>query len=258
MGTLERGVAIITGAGRGIGAAIARRFAAEGASLVLAARTEAEIGRIAEEIRPLGYGAVAIPTDVTIPGSVQACVEGCLETFRRLDILVNAAGVQYISPVVLSDPERWFYDFDVNLFGTYRFCKACLPALADSQNGRIVNIASRMAKTPAPLNSAYSASKAGVVAFTAALAAEVARDGIRVNAICPGYVETKLLNDSIAQTARLTGRTPEEIKSALAKKSVFRRAVTAEEVAAVALFLVTEATGMTGQAINVTAGAEIH
>jgi NAD(P)-dependent dehydrogenase (short-subunit alcohol dehydrogenase family) len=258
VGSLERSVAIITGAGRGIGAAVARRFAGEGASLVLAARTGLEIERLADELRPLGHGVIAVPTDVSIARSIQGCVDACLETYRRIDILVNAAGAQYISPVALSDPGRWVYDFEVNIFGLYRFCKACLPALAASQNGRIVNVASRMAKTPAPLNSSYSASKAAVVAFTASLAAEVARDGIRVNAVCPGYVETKLLNDSVAETAQLTGKSVEEIKARLVKKSMFRRAVTADEVAAVALFLVTEATGMTGQAVNVTAGAETH
>lgn len=258
MGALERSVAIVTGAGRGIGAAVARRFAAEGASLVLAARTHAEIEKMADELRPLGPGAIAVPTDVSNAESVQGCIDACLETFHRLDVLVNAAGIQYISPVALSDPDRWIRDFDVNLFGTYRMCKACLPALAHSQGGRIVNVASRMAKTPAPLNSAYAASKAGVVAFTAALAAEVARDGIRVNAVCPGYVETKLLSDAIAETSLLTGMPVAEIKRKLARKSVFRRAVTVEEVASVIFFLVTDSTGMTGQAINVTAGAEIH
>jgi NAD(P)-dependent dehydrogenase (short-subunit alcohol dehydrogenase family) len=193
-----------------------------------------------------------------VPESIDACVEGCLDTFGRIDILVNGAGTQYISPVALSDPELWIRDFEVNLFGLYRFCKVCLPALSDSKQGRIVNIASRMAKSPVPLNSSYSASKAGVIAFTAALAAEVARDGIRVNAICPGYVETKLLNDSVAAASALMGKSPAEIKRELAEKNLFRRAVTPEEVAALAFFLVTEATGMTGQAINVTAGAEIH
>jgi NAD(P)-dependent dehydrogenase (short-subunit alcohol dehydrogenase family) len=258
MGALDRNVAIVTGAGRGIGAAIARRFAAEGAQLVLAARTRAEVERVATELRTAERGVIAVPTDVSIPGSIKACVDACLDTFHRLDILVNAAGIQYISTVALSDPGRWVHDFEVNLFGLYRMCKACLPALADSKNGRIVNIASRMAKTPAPLNSSYSASKAGVVAFTVSLAAEAARDGIRVNAICPGYVETKLLGDSIAATSLLTGKSTEEIKKALARKSMFRRAVTVEEVAEVALFLVSGATGMTGQAINVSAGAEIH
>lgn len=256
MGALDRSVAIITGGGRGIGAAIARRFAREGARVVLAARTDREIERVAAELEPLGHGVLAVPTDVTITGAVDACVRAAVETFGGVDILVNAAGVQYIAPVALSEEKRWIHDFEVNLFGTYRFCKTCLPALADSQNGRIVNVASRMAKSPTPLNSAYSASKAGVVAFTAALAAEVARDGIRVNAICPGYVETKLLADSVAQTARLTGRSQDEIRARLVEKSMLRRAVDVEEVAAVALFLVTEATGMTGQAINVTAGAE--
>jgi NAD(P)-dependent dehydrogenase (short-subunit alcohol dehydrogenase family) len=258
MGALDRSVAIITGGGRGIGAAVARRFAAEGASLVLAARTHAEIEKVADELRPLGHGVIAVPTDVSDAGSVRGCVEACLETFRRLDVLVNGAGIQYIAPVALSDPDRWIHDFEVNLFGTFRMCQACLPALAASKNGRIVNIASRMAKTPSPLNSSYAASKAGVVAFTASLAAEVARDGIRVNAVCPGYVETKLLNDSIAQTALLTGMTIDQIKKKLARKSMFRRAVTVEEVAGVVLFLATEATGMTGQAVNVTAGAEVH
>ncbi|MFH1279793.1 MAG: SDR family oxidoreductase [Candidatus Eisenbacteria bacterium] len=255
MGALERSVAIITGGGRGIGAAIARRFAHEGAGLVLAARTESEIERVAAELRSLDHGVLAVPTDVTIPGAVNACAEACLETFGRIDILVNAAGAQYISPVAISEENRWIRDFDVNLFGTYRFCKACLPALADSKNGRIVNVASRMARSPAPLNSAYSASKAGVVAFTASLAAEVARDGIRVNAICPGYVETKLLNDSVVRTSHITGMSVDEIKRRLVRKSMLRRAVDPDEVAALALFLVTEATGMTGQAINIDAGA---
>ncbi len=258
MGALDDQVAIITGAGRGIGAAIARRFSAQGASVVLAARTEKEIEKLADHLAPTGKGAIAIPVDVTQPAQIDACIRGCLDTFGKLDILVNAAGSQYVSSVALSDPKEWIYDIEVNLLGLYRMCRASLPALSDSKKGRIVNIASRMGKTPAPLNSAYCAAKAGVIAFTAALGAEVARDGIHVNSICPGFVETKLLNDTMANTARITGRTVEEIKDILEARSLLRRAVSVDEVAALAYFLVTEATGMTGQAINITAGAEIH
>ena len=251
-------VAIITGAGRGIGAGVARRFAAEGARLVLAARTEKEIEALADELGPLCGGAIAVPVDVTVPEQIDACVRGCLDTFGGVDVLVNAAGSQYVSSIALSDPAEWIHDVEVNLIGLYRFCRACLPALAESKWGRVVNVASRMGKTPAPLNSAYAASKAGVIAFTSSLAAEVARDGILVNAICPAYVETKLLNDTIAATGRLTGKTAEEVKEILATKSMLRRAVSVEEVAALAFYLITEATGMTGQAINITCGAEVH
>ncbi len=258
MGLLENRVALITGAGRGIGAGIARRFAREGARLVLAARTEREIESLADRVRPECGGAIAVPVDVAVAKEIDSCVSAALDTFGRLDILVNAAGSHYISPVGLSDPEEWIRDIHVNLVGTYRFCRASLPALAQSRGGRIVNIASRMGKSPAPLNSSYSASKAGVIAFTASLAAEAARDGILVNAICPGYVETKLLNDSIASTSLLTGRSIEEIKEVLMKRSMLRRSISVEEVADLALFLTAEASGMTGQAINISGGAEVH
>lgn len=258
MGLLDNRVALITGAGRGIGAGIARRFAREGAKLVLASRTEREIESLADELRPGCGGAIAVPVDVAVAKEIDDCVNGTLDTFGSIDILVNAAGSQYISSVGLSDPEEWIRDIHVNLVGTYRFCRASLPALARSRSGRIVNIASRMGKSPAPLNSAYSASKAGVIAFTASLAAEVARDGILVNAICPGYVETKLLNDSIASTSILTGRSAEEIKKILVRRSMLRRPVSLEEVADLAFFLAGEASGITGQAINISAGAEIH
>lgn len=255
---LDNSVALITGAGRGIGAGIARRFAEAGARLVLAARTEGEIEALADELRPVCGAAIAVPADVTVAKEVDECVAAAVDTFGGVDILVNAAGSQYISTVGLSAPEDWIRDVDVNLIGTYRFCRACLPALARSRGGRIVNIASRMGKSPAPLNSAYSASKAGVIAFTASLAAEVARDGIVANAVCPGYVETKLLNDSVASVSLLTGRAVEDIKKALARKSMLRRAVTVGEVAELALFLASEASGMTGQAINISGGAELR
>lgn len=256
MGQLDNQVAIITGAGRGIGAGIARRFASEGARLVLCARTEKQIDDLADELRPISDGAMAIPVDVTVQAEIDACVNATLETFGRIDIVVNGAGTQYIAPVSLSDPGEWLYDLNVNLVGTYRLCRSCLPALAASKNGRIVNIASRMATAPGPLNSAYAASKAGVIAFTTSLAAEVARDGIHVNAISPAFVETKLLYETMIKTGKITGRTVDEIRNALAERSMLRRAVTTEEVAALALFLVTEGTGITGQTINITAGAQ--
>lgn len=258
MGELDGHAAIVSGAGRGIGAAIARRLAREGASLTLASRTESEIDRLADELAPLGGGAIAVPTDVAEEKSVRECVDACAETFGGVDILVNNAGSQLIAPVALSESERWIEDFRVNMFGVYYFCKACLPLLARSPNGQIVNVSSRMAKSPAAMNSAYSASKAAVNAFTVSLAAEAARDGIRVNAVCPAFVETKLLNDSVASASRIMGIAPEEVKAILAQKSMLRRAVTPDEVAETVYFLITRATGMTGQAINVTGGAETH
>ncbi|NNE08519.1 MAG: SDR family oxidoreductase [Gemmatimonadetes bacterium] len=255
MGKLENQVAIITGAGRGIGAGIARRFAEEGARLVLCSRTEKQIADLADEIGPLSGGAMAVPVDVTSQAEIDSCVKDTLETFGRIDIVVNGAGTQYISSVALSDPNEWLYDINVNLVGAYRFCRTALPALAASKNGRIVNIASRMGNSPGPLNSAYAASKAGLIAFTTSLASEVARDGIHVNAICPAFVETKLLYDSMIKMGKLTGQNVDEIRNSLAERSMLRRAVTTEEVAALAIFLVTEATGITGQSINITAGA---
>jgi 3-oxoacyl-[acyl-carrier protein] reductase len=203
-------VAIITGGGRGIGKAIARAFAAEGAQIAVAARSEGEIEDTAAELRrETGVRCLAQRCDVSDPAQVQRLVDAARDVLGRVDVLVNNAGTYgWIGPLVDADPAEWRRTVEVNLLGTVYASRAVLPLFRDQRWGRIVNLAGAGIGGPSipPRISAYAASKAAVVQFTESLAKEVAPWNVQVNAIAPGAVTTAITEAVIAAGSERAGR----------------------------------------------------
>jgi NAD(P)-dependent dehydrogenase (short-subunit alcohol dehydrogenase family) len=203
-------VAVVTGGGRGIGKAIARAFAAEGAQLVLAARSEQQLESTAVELRrETGVRCLAHRCDVSDPGQVQRLVDAARAALGRIDVLVNSAGTY--GPIGLltdCDPDAWRRAIEVNLMGTVYASRAVLPLFHDQGWGRIVNLAGAGIGGPSvtPRISAYAASKAAVVQFTESLAKEVASWNVQVNAIAPGAVTTDITETVIAAGPERAGR----------------------------------------------------
>jgi 3-oxoacyl-[acyl-carrier protein] reductase len=198
-GRLDHRVAVITGGGRGIGEAIAARFAAEGARLVLASRTASELERVAERCQSLGAECSVCVADVSNTKQARRPVEHALDQFDRIDVLVNAAGVYGpIGPIIEVDLDEWVRALEINLLGTLFACSAALPAMIARGGGKIINFSGGGATSPLPRFSAYGVSKAAVVRLTETLAEEVKPYGICVNAIAPGAVDTRLQDDVLA------------------------------------------------------------
>lgn len=252
---LEGQVAVVTGGGRGIGRAIAGALVAEGARVVVVARTRREIEAAAEELRAQNGEALAVAADVTDPEQIAELRRRILAEFGRVDLLVNNAGTSYIASVLQSKDEEWWRVVEVNLRSCYLCSKAFVRPMIRQRSGRIVNVSSIAAKIGGAWNSAYAASKAAVLGFTRSLALEVAATGITVNAVCPGYVATQLADATMGARARMFGKTPDEYLAGLAAEVPLRRHVTAEEVAAAVVFLAGPGgSGISGQALNVDGG----
>jgi NADP-dependent 3-hydroxy acid dehydrogenase YdfG len=192
LGALQGQVAIVTGAGRGIGHAVATALAREGATVVLAARTRQQLASIAAAIRESGGAALAIPTDVTQDAGVEAMVEQAIAELGRLDILVTAAGLASFGPVVGTKPGEWDGMLAVNLRAVMVTCRAVLPMMIRQRRGTIINIASVAAQRPIPGAAVYTATKAGVIGFSRVLAEELRGEGVRVGVLVPGAVDTPL------------------------------------------------------------------
>ena len=244
---LEGAVAIVTGAGRGIGRNIALAYAREGARVVVASRTEEEIEATAGEIVGDGGDSIAVTTDVARSGDAVRLVEAALDRFSRVDVLVNNASVQGpIGPVSTLDYREWADAVAVNLLGTFNCCRAVLPTMMEKGGGRIVNVSGGGSVSPRPSFSAYSASKAAVARFTETLAAEVLPYNIRVNTLAPGPSPTRLLEE-IVRHAREAG--PDEVSRARAVLA--GGGVDASRQAACAVFLASgESDGLTGRMIH--------
>ncbi len=248
-------VALVTGGGKGIGEAIARAFAREEIRVAVAARTEADVQRVAASIREQGGDAFALTCDVTQPNSIVNAVEQVQREFGAITILVNNAGAAGSHKFLGHDDALWHRLIDVNLNSVYYVTKAIAPMMVEAKWGRIINIASVASKVGGKYIAAYTAAKHGVLGLTRALAAEFVSYNITVNAICPGYVDTPMTDASVANMVARAKMSETEARAYLEKLSPQNRLITPEEVAAVALMLVSDdARGITGQAINVDGG----
>lgn len=249
---LEERVAIVTGGGAGIGAAIARAFCDEGASVVVADIDGQAAQHTSES---LGARAVAMPLDVTREADVRGAVDATLARFGRLDILVNNAGIIRKAYVKDMSEETWDAVVDVNLKATFLCSKAVLPAMIEARRGRIINIASIAGKVGEPTASAYSAAKFGVIGFTRSLALEVAQYDILVNAICPGPIPTALGQQGWREGAQIEGVDLDRIMARVGSRSPLRRLGSVEQVAKMALFIASDDCDFTtGSAFNVDGG----
>lgn len=248
METLQGKHAVVTGASRGIGLAIARTLRAHGARVTLMARAADALEAAAAE---LGGDTAWQTVDVTDADSVAAA-------FARagaVDILVNNAGQAASAPFGRTDAALWQRMLDVNLTGAYQCIQAALPGMLDAGWGRVVNVASTAGLTGYRYVAAYCAAKHGLVGLTRALALEVASRGVTVNAVCPGFTDTDLVADAVANIMRKTGRTEDQARAELAAANPQGRLVQPEEVAhAVAWLCMPGAAAMNGQAIAVAGG----
>src|ERR1700737_4374162 len=263
---LENQVALITGSGRGIGRAIANLFASEGAFVFLTARTEAELAATTAEINKAGgpnapgkpQPAAYLAADLTEESDCIRVVNNARRKFRKVDILVNNAG--HYGPVVPVENYP-LGEFDkviaVHLRAAFLFSKLVLPEMYDRGSGVILNISSLSAKSAFAWGSAYAAAKAGMLGLTRVTAAEAARKGVRVNALCPGPVtETAMSQELGATLARKMGVSPKEQLETFLNTLLQGRAQTADEIARAALFLCSDqSSAITGQSINVDGGA---
>jgi meso-butanediol dehydrogenase/(S,S)-butanediol dehydrogenase/diacetyl reductase len=213
-GPLGGQVAIVTGAGRGIGHAIAVALAREGATVVLAARTRQQLAQTAAAIRESGGTALAIPTDVTQDAAVEAMVEQAIAELGRLDILVTAAGVASFGPVVGTKPADWDGMLAVNLRAVMVTCRAVLPMMIRQRRGTIINVASVAAQRAIPGAAAYTATKAAVVGFSRVLAEELRAEKVRVGVLVPGAVDTPLWDTIPTPPDRSRMLRPEDVARA--------------------------------------------
>jgi 3-oxoacyl-[acyl-carrier protein] reductase len=254
-GKLRGRVALITGASRGIGKAIALGFAREGASIAVTARTEPDLDALVNDVGDLGQRALAIPADLSDLSTPARVAENVVKVFGTVDILVNNAGIGSSSspnPVATFDDAFWLKTLALNLTAPYLLIKAVLPQMLGRKYGRIINIASINSKLPALHGAAYTASKHGLLGLTKTVALEVAKDGITVNAICPGPVRTEMNNRRIEYDAKRLGVTVSEFESRI---TPLGRRLDTEEIVPMALLLASEeAAAITGQGINVCGG----
>jgi NAD(P)-dependent dehydrogenase (short-subunit alcohol dehydrogenase family) len=253
--SLRGQVVIVTGAGRGIGKAIAQASAEAGATVLLAARSAEELEKAAAEIRAKGKAAVAVPTDLVDKAASENLIKTAVDRFGRLDVLVNNAGTNHIANLVMTKEEDFRAVYELNVFAVFRLTKAALRPMIRAKSGRIINVSSVSAKVGAAYNSAYASSKAAVLGFTRSVAKETAQLGITVNAICPWHVDTELVREAMGKRAKMFGKSSDEYLEEIVGHSPQKRLIDASEVAGLALYLMSpEARGITGQSLNVCGG----
>ena len=250
--------AVVTGSTSGIGLGIARAFAGEGANVLLngfgdAAAIEAARNGIEREF---DVTCRYHPADMTKPAEIAAMIAHAEAQFGSVDVLVNNAGIQFVSPVEDFPVEKWDAIIAINLSSAFHSVRAAVPGMKRRGWGRIINVASAHALVASPFKSAYVAAKHGIAGFTKSVALELATQGITINAICPGYVWTPLVEKQIPDTMAARGMTKEQvIEEVMLKAQPTKQFVTIDEVAALALYLASDAAkGMTGSMLSLDGG----
>ena len=244
MGKLQDKVAVVTGAGRGIGRAIAEKLTAEGAAVVVS-DVDADTARATAD--DLGGTAVGVHTDVADRDSVAAMIDEARSRFGRIDVLVNNAGFDKVGPFVESDPADWDRIVGINLYGVLHTSRAVLPLMAEQGAGAVVNLASDAARVGSSGEAVYSAAKGGIVSFTKTTAREMARHQVRVNCVCPGPTDTALFASVVAGNDKL--------RDGLIRAIPLRRLAQPGDIANAVSFLASdEASFITGQTVSVSGG----
>jgi sorbitol-6-phosphate 2-dehydrogenase len=259
---LEGKTVIVTGGAQGLGAAICQRLAREGAHVLVADLNKEGAEAMAAEVEAeTGQRAVGVGVDVTSEAQVEAMVQCAIDEFGRLDILVSNAGVLFAGELDEFPADKWRLVIDVNLVGYFLCAKHAARIFKVQQSGVIVQINSKSGKKGSYKNSAYAASKFGGIGLTQSLALELAEDGVRVNAVCPGNLLDSPLwvNSLYGQYAKKWGITEEQVRQKYVDQVPMKRGCTYEDVTNVVVFLASDQAGyMTGQAINVTGGQEMR
>lgn len=252
---LANQVAIITGASRGIGRAIAEAYAAEGATLCLMATDTARLDEVKDSLGLPHDQIMTVGVNVTDREACFRAVDSVIARFGRVDVLVNNAGV-YRSKSFLEYSAQDFQDMlDVNLFGVLHFMQACLPGMQERKHGRIINMASTAGKWGSRNQSAYNVSKHAMVGITRCVALEASPYAVTVNAICPGFIQTDMVEALKTQVAQTTGVSPEDMVKAALTRVPLGRVLNPSEIAGLAVYLGSaESSGMTGQSIHVDGG----
>jgi NAD(P)-dependent dehydrogenase (short-subunit alcohol dehydrogenase family) len=246
----EHRVALVTGAGRGIGRAISRRLSAEGFSIALTARSRDQLDETAVEC---DGPTLVLPGDITDPATIESTFASTERAWGPVDVLVINAGAGVSARVVKTTDDEWQRMLDLNLTAPFRCLRRALPSMTERGYGRVVVIASISAKIGEPYIAAYTASKHGVLGLVRAAAAELATTGVTVNAVCPAYVDTPMTDVTVDGIVERTGRSTEEARAILAAKQPIGRLITPEEVASAVWFCV-ENGAVTGQGIDVDGG----
>jgi NAD(P)-dependent dehydrogenase (short-subunit alcohol dehydrogenase family) len=249
-------VAVVTGAGQGIGRAIALRLAQDGMRVVVVDNRPDPAQAVAAEITQAGGEALALTADVTSAADRQRLFDTVWSTYERLDVLVNNAAIQRIALPLDVTEEHYDSIMNVNTRAVFFCCQAALRLMLRQKSGRVINIASAAGKSSSTIyHPVYNVSKAGVISITKTFAHTVASEGILVNAVCPGIVETPMQDLLDGEVSRITGKDPAQIRRERLEKVPLGRVEQPEEVAGVVAFLAGPDAGyMTGQAINVTGG----
>lgn len=254
-GHLAGRVAWVTGAGKGIGEGVALALAAQGARVALSARSVDDLEAVAAKIRAAGGVAMVAPADVSSRESVEAAYKDIVEAIGAPSVVVCNAGISQGMPFLKTSLELWEKILTVNLTGVFHTMQLSLPEMLTNQWGRIIVIASVAAKVSDKYMSAYAASKHGVLGLTRAVAKEVAHKGVTVNAICPGYVDTPMTEQTLNNIMAKTGQSRDQAMGYLNSLSPQNRIMTVEEIAGMASFLCQdEARGIHGQGLNIDGG----
>jgi NAD(P)-dependent dehydrogenase (short-subunit alcohol dehydrogenase family) len=256
---LDHKTAFVTGASRGIGRAIALEFAKSGANVVLASRSVNELEALATQIRALGQQAIVIACDLNEPSSLDVAVAQAQSELGPIDILVNNAGITQGVKFTQMTPELWTRIMTVNVESAVRLMQLTLDPMATKGWGRIINIASIAAKAGLRYSAAYNASKHALLGVTRSVALDYAQKGVTINAVCPGWVLTEMVEETVQNIVEKTGRSRDEAIQGLVKDVPLARMIEPSEVAALATFLASDfASAITGQGYNIDGGTVLN